>query len=155
VSHRVGNLMSYWILKQNGQIVSRTTVQCVPDLELTTDRLKALCSLYTTEVNERLDDKNFQVLEGAMDQPRDWNDFALDTDPKFMEEMNKQIPYDDDFVPEQDEYTPDTFDSYLQMELSLSQEPGEAPTYGKVTKRLRDKDGRPIGTANDNPLLDT
>jgi hypothetical protein len=90
-----------------------------------------------------------------MDQPRDWNDFALDTDPEFMEEMNKQIPYDDDFVPEQDEYTPDTFNSYLQMELSLSQEPGEAPTYGKVTKRLRDKDGRPIGTANDNPLIDT
>jgi hypothetical protein len=48
VSHRVGNLMSYWILKhQNGQIVSRTIVQCVPDLELTsTDRLKALFSLY-------------------------------------------------------------------------------------------------------------
>ncbi len=27
--------------------------------------------------------------------------------------------------------------------------------FGKVTKRLRDADGRPIGTANDNPLLDT
>ena len=26
---------------------------------------------------------------------------------------------------------------------------------GRVTKRLRDKDGLPIGTANDNPILDT
>ena len=26
---------------------------------------------------------------------------------------------------------------------------------GRVTKRLRDKDGLPIGTAHDNPILDT
>ena len=30
------------------------------------------------------------------------------------------------------------------------------PQIGKVlTKRLRDAEGRPIGTAHDNPLLDT
>ena len=27
--------------------------------------------------------------------------------------------------------------------------------YAKVTKRLRDANGLPIGTANDNPILDT
>jgi hypothetical protein len=27
--------------------------------------------------------------------------------------------------------------------------------FGKVTKRLRDAEGRPIGTAHENPLLDT
>jgi hypothetical protein len=27
--------------------------------------------------------------------------------------------------------------------------------FGRVVKRLRDKDGLPIGTANDNPILDT
>jgi hypothetical protein len=27
--------------------------------------------------------------------------------------------------------------------------------FGKVTKRMRDAEGRPIGTANENPLLDT
>jgi hypothetical protein len=27
--------------------------------------------------------------------------------------------------------------------------------YGRVTKRLRDAEGRPIGTANNNPLIDT
>jgi hypothetical protein len=41
------------------------------------------------------------------------------------------------------------------MELALLQGPGNQPQYGKVTKRLKDKDGRPIGVANDNPLLDT
>ena len=158
VSHRVGNLMSYWILKENGQIVSRTTVQRIPDLELATDRVKTLCAAYDVAITERLDDANHQLIDGAMDQPRDWNQFVLDTDPIFMEEMNRQVPYDEDFVPEQDDFTPDTFDSYLQiiqMELSLAQGPDDEPSYGKVSKRLKDKDGRPIGVANDNPLLDT
>ena len=32
---------------------------------------------------------------------------------------------------------------------------GEGPEYARVTKRLRDKEGMPVGTANDNPILDT
>jgi hypothetical protein len=40
------------------------------------------------------------------------------------------------------------------MELALPRGGGEVE-LGRVTKRLRDKDGLPIGTANDNPILDT
>jgi hypothetical protein len=58
-------------------------------------------------------------------------------------------------MPDQDDFTPDTVDSYLQMELTLAQGPNEEPSYGRVSKRLKDKDCRPIGVANDNPLLDT
>ncbi len=32
---------------------------------------------------------------------------------------------------------------------------GDDLQYAKVTKRLREKDGIPIGTAHDNPILDT
>jgi hypothetical protein len=60
--------------------------------------------------------------------------------------MNHQVPYDEDFVPEQDDFTPDTFDSYLQLELALSQGSDDQPQYGKVKKRLKE---------NDNPLLNT
>jgi hypothetical protein len=42
----------------------------------------------------------------------------------------------------------------MGMELSLDRR-GEGPTYARVTKRLRDANGLPIGTANDNPMLDT
>jgi len=31
----------------------------------------------------------------------------------------------------------------------------EGPEFARVTKRLRDKNGIPIGTSNDNPLLDS
>ena len=40
------------------------------------------------------------------------------------------------------------------MELALPRGGGEVE-LGRVVKRLRDKDGLPIGTANDNPILDT
>ncbi len=42
VSHRVGGLMSYWILTQKGTVISRTTVQRVTNLEKQTDEFKSL-----------------------------------------------------------------------------------------------------------------
>ena len=41
------------------------------------------------------------------------------------------------------------------MELALSRGDNPNPQYAKVTKRLRDADGIPIGTANENPILDS
>ena len=40
VSHRVGKLMSYWILPQSGTPISVTTVQRVTNLENQTDEMK-------------------------------------------------------------------------------------------------------------------
>ena len=40
------------------------------------------------------------------------------------------------------------------MELALPRN-SEGPEFAKVTKRLRDADGIPIGTAHDNPILDS
>ena len=40
------------------------------------------------------------------------------------------------------------------MELALPRAGGEVE-FGRVVKRLRDKDGLPIGTANDNPISDS
>ena len=40
------------------------------------------------------------------------------------------------------------------MEVALPRD-GEGPEFAKVIKRLRDANGIPIGTANDNPILDT
>ena len=40
------------------------------------------------------------------------------------------------------------------MELVLPKD-GESAQFAKVTKRLRDANGLPIGVAHDNPMLDT
>ena len=44
--------------------------------------------------------------------------------------------------------------TYLKMEVGLPQD-GEGPEIARVIKCLRDKDDIPIGTANDNPILDS
>ena len=40
------------------------------------------------------------------------------------------------------------------MKIALPRD-SEGPEFGKVVKRLRDANGLPIGTANDNLILDT
>ena len=42
----------------------------------------------------------------------------------------------------------------MNMELDLDRQ-GEGPEFARVTKRLKEKYGRPIGTASKNPILDS
>ena len=42
VSHRVGNQMSCYVLRSNCEVLSRTTVQRVTNLELQTDKVKSM-----------------------------------------------------------------------------------------------------------------
>ena len=52
-------------------------------------------------------------------------------------------------------YDPKVYkDTYTNMELSL--DCGDiGPTFAWVTKQLKDAEVRPIGTANNNPIIDT
>ena len=88
-------------------------------------------------------------------QPFDWSDHPFDNDPDFIDEFqtvisNKEIKEADE------EFTPDMFDNrYLNMELALPKGDDPNPQLVKVMKRLRDANGIPIGTANDNPILNS
>ena len=73
----------------------------------------------------------------------------------FLDEFHNVVSNPE--VPEADQqFTPDVFDDwYLNMELAHPHGEEATPQYAKVTKRLRDANGIPIGTADDNPILDT
>ena len=74
-------------------------------------------------------------------------------DPDFEEEFQRIITDKD--LPEADySFTSDSYNRYLQMELAFDCG-DDSPYFAKVTKRLRDAQGLPIDTANDNPILDT
>ena len=45
-------------------------------------------------------------------------------------------------------------DTYMNMEVALLQDT-EGPDFDRFTKHLKDENGLPIVTANDNPILDT
>jgi hypothetical protein len=112
---------------------------------------------YDQRVMDILNDTNHVIPNGDDIVLQDWNDFPIEDDPDFVDEF--QCVVTDDKIPNEDEhFTPDIFDdTYLNIEVALSRG-GDDPDdtqFAHVTKCLQDKDGHPIGTANNNPLLDT
>jgi hypothetical protein len=136
VAHRVGNLMSYWILTITGHVISRTTVQRVTNLELSTDEVKANCKEYDQRITELLKDANHVIPQDGNLRLQDWNEFPIEDDPDFIEEFQNVLS--DTMTPDEDEnFTPDAFDdTYLHMEIALphgSRDP-EDIQFAKVTK---------------------
>ena len=151
VSENVGKLMTYFIMTKGGQVISRPTVQRVTNLELQTSENIARCLEFDTAILTRFENKDF-IIDGAKPNPAAWADF-IDGDVDFEEEF--QLVINDEDVPEADEdFTPDAFDYYLNMELALDRG-GEYPEIAKVTKRMKNADGLPVGKKNSNPILDT
>jgi hypothetical protein len=76
-------------------------------------------------------------------------------DQEFVEEFGRTV--NDPGIKETDqEFTPDLFDdTYLHMELAVPRDGGEVQFARVVKRMMRDKDGLPIRTANDNPILDS
>jgi hypothetical protein len=73
VSHRVGPLMSYWILSREGRVMSRTTVQRVTNLELTTEENALRIKEYNDVISSKVGDAT-QFTDNGKDHPHDWAD---------------------------------------------------------------------------------
>jgi hypothetical protein len=91
--------------------------------------------------------------DGDKPNPHQWADLR-DVDPDFREEFF-QVDQDDDIKEADEEPSPEISDAHLlNMELALPRD-GEGPEFARVTKRLRDDDGNPIGLASNNLIADT
>ena len=151
IASEMANIMTYHILGQHGSVLSSGTVSRVTELEKktesTAEKMKEFSNLIANQFNE-------PRLVSTSEKPdlTLWGDL-LEDDSDFAAEFNRL--YDNGDVREaDDEFSPDSFDAYLNMELAIDRG-GENPEFARVTKRLKDKNGLPIGTANDNPILDT
>ena len=153
VSHHVGSLMSYWVLMLKGHVISWMTVSQVTNLEKQQTDVKHRLAEFDSAITARFNDDANILVEGGKIQLQDWSEPVDDLD--FLDEFHNVISNPE--VPEVDQqFTPDVFDDrYLNMELALPHGDEATPQYAKVTKRLRDANGIPIGTADDNPILDT
>ena len=130
------------------------SLQSVTNLELQTEENIACCRAFDQAVAQRLGDPESYIVEGdGKVTPQAW-ELDLDFDEDFNDEFHNIVSYPR--LPEaNDMFTPEIEnDTYLSMELALPRGGGEVE-FGRVTKRLRDKDGLPIGTANENPMLNT
>ena len=62
ISHKVGRLMSYWILTQHGHVLSRTSVQRLTELEKQTADWQTKCTVFDANIKTRLDNTNFTIV---------------------------------------------------------------------------------------------
>ena len=143
VAHRVGSDMCYWILKSNGFVLARTTVQHITILEQRKQDISDQLQAFDSEIADRLRDDNY-IIDEVGDMYLDDIDFEAANDDPDITKTD---------IPEQDEYTPDSFDQYLGAELLLPQ--GDEMIKGRVIERAKGEDGNPIGIRNANPFLDT
>jgi hypothetical protein len=100
VSHKVGMLMSYWILTISGHIISCVTVHRLTEDEKQIAEWKASMEDYDKKMEERLDIKD----PDNNNNPNDiceFNRLSIENyDQTFIDEMNKVIA--DETIPEQD-----------------------------------------------------
>ena len=150
--HRVGPLVLYWILTQQVTVISNTTVKRVTKLEYQTSYNKEIFHLFDAAISGSFNEEIVQT-EGAKPNPELWADIIGD-DPDFAEEFQRIIN-DKDVPGADDNCDPQIYeDTYANMELAIDR--GEyGPTFARITKQLKDAEGRPIGVANYNPILDT
>ena len=69
ISHHVGSLMSYWILTQQGNVILRTTVSWVTNLETPVNSTKSHLQEFDTGITDRLNDKAHIIIEGGSLNP--------------------------------------------------------------------------------------
>ena len=151
IAHSSSNLMTFHVLPISGIPITAGTVQRMTELEKQTDANKERMQEFSEKIANKF--KESHLLSGK-DRPslEDWEDL-LEDDEDFAAEFNRL--FDNEDVPEADDkFDPDSYDHYLNMEITVDQG-GEHPQLARVTKRLRDHNGNPVGTANDNPILDT
>ena len=104
VSHRVGKLMSHWILPQLGTPMSVTTVQRVTNLEKKTDEMKKQKDDFQLSVQTRWDARTSTVESPPTDEK---NVPSLENeDEEFVEGFNR-VTKPDELVDESIKLGPD------------------------------------------------
>jgi hypothetical protein len=152
VAKNVGTMLTFYVATQTGQVVSRSSVERVKEIEKRTDEMKRKLEEFDVDIKQRLKLEDLGT-DGDKPNPHQWADL-LDVDPDFREEFFR-VYQSDEIKDADEEPSPEISDVHLlNMELALPRD-GEGPEFARVTKRLGDDDGNPIGRASNNSITDT
>ena len=131
------------ILKQNGQVVYRSTYRHLTPDELERPEHIALRAEFDAAITAKLGPAASRDDYAPEDLTPDPSDPDDDDDSLLGDQLS-----DIDETP-----TPEVGDNYLQAELLFPR--GNEMARGKVISRKRDADGNTVGRAHNNPILDT
>jgi hypothetical protein len=127
------------ILKSNSVFVCRSTLQHLTDEELNSSVHKDMRCEFDESIEHHL---------GPAALPQDFPAEDLTPDPTYYDDTDAMDPKYGDA-----EVTSKIGDNYLVAELMLPKD--GVLVKGRITAPKRDRDGNPVGCANDNPILDT
>jgi len=149
VSHGESNKLCYYILTEFGKVIVRPSVQRLTKDDLEDSTIQSRLTEFDAKIIA-IKDSDI-VVDNWM-----WDDIqCLDID-ESAEDDSETADYDpvtnEDAVLDVLEEA-DVTDQYIGAEVTLPQ--GGEKKDAVVVKRLRGVNGKPIGVANANPLLDT
>ena len=154
VSHKIGQLMSYWVLTKAGHVISCCNVQRLTPSEAGTNEYKSAMNEFDESISLRDEVRDINAQYEIAEIP-DWNRLSIDEDDEdFRQELLRVVS--DESIPEADDISnQETFDGYINMELGIPRGPDEELQHAVVKRRAIDEDGKPIGLPHNNPIMDT
>jgi Reverse transcriptase (RNA-dependent DNA polymerase) len=157
VSHRVGRLMSYWLLPISGIPISATTVQRMTNDEKTTEEMQRRMAQYEEHLQSTFDAQSADLTRTLRDVHSSYIIDPENEDPGFYDDFTRVI--DDAQLKHADELYAKEIDvlsdPYVGMEMAMTRGAEGELLHATVRKRVRDEDGRPVGVSHSNPLLDS
>ena len=138
----VGSTMCSKILKQNAEVVYRTSVFPLSLEDNNNESVTILKNKFNESIHQRLGDPQHE--------PNPPDESSLDTPHynPYEDPTTSTTPLDD-----ADSMDHEAFDRYLTARVLIPR--GDALEQGIVKQRKRDNDGNLIGRSHSNPLLDT
>jgi hypothetical protein len=158
VSHRVGGLMSYWLLPSSGIPISATTVQRMTNDEKSTEEMQKRMKHYEDQLQTVFEAKSADLTAALRNVDSRHIIDPENEDPDFYDDFIRVI--DDAQLKHADEMHANTevevkSDPYVGMEMAMSRGAEGELMHATVRKRVRDEDGTPVGRAHTNPLMDS
>jgi len=162
VAEGIGQVMTFWVLKDNGQYIARSSVIPLKQAELDAYEIQGLCLKFNLELERKIGDHNKALVNEnvPVDNDDPLRDAFLDnqdaSDPASESEImpwdinNNDIPKE----PTSSERAMEELDEFIGgAKIRLTTAEGEQLVT--VTSRKRDHSGGLVGTKNTNPILDS
>lgn len=150
VASDVGAAMTFWILPKSCKPIARSSVQSMTKDERDNPAIQLVMAELDLAITEKIGD---EVLQATIDPLLDGLYPEQPADDQVFEGFEWDPAEPDTEKPEADGYTPESMDEYMTAEVMLPR--GGESVRAKVIGRKHDRDGRPVGVRNANPILDT
>lgn len=163
----VGSVMSFKVLRQNGQVIHVDTLRKLTPQEWESESHKAARTAFDRTVESKLGGITTEADLEDTTSLRDRSKESTKSEgkphrkisavtPEYEsyedeEEVQKRIPDADILAADPED--PDTYDAYVTAQVQLPRD--DTLELGTITRRKRDQEGRLIGKYDPNPALDT